>query len=474
MTPPTKQEEYLKIVQNGLPKNGGKPKKVIVVGAGMAGLVAAHELLRAGHDPLILEARHRIGGRVYTVREPFAEGLHGEAGAMRLPLGHKLTLAYVEKFGLETYPFTMGNPKAYIHLQGKKVRAADFDPTAYDFEVTPAEKGKHPQALVDEALAPMKELLKEKGEAAWDEIVPQYDELSTREFLLQAGLSEGAIELFGILSNNEARMNYSFIEYLRSEVEHGFSHMVQIKGGTDRLPRAFLPSLGNRIRYGAKMTAIQQSPDSVTIHYQTRAGKFTVRGDYAVLTVPFPVLRHVEVNPAFSHRKQRAIRELNYDASGKIFFQCRRRFWEEDEGIFGGGTLTDTPVRNIYYPEHGRETGRGVLIASYTWAQDAQRWQSLSMEDRIVQALEDVAAIHPQIVDEFEVGYSHMWHDDEFAGGAFALFEPEQLTLLHAAIIQPEGRIHFAGEHAALSHRWIQGAVESGLRAAQEIHETGV
>ena len=365
----------------------------------------------------------------------------------------------------------MGNPKAYIHLQGKKVRAADFDPSQYDYDVTAKEKGIKPQELVDEALRPLKELLAQKGEAAWDEIVPKYDELSTREFLTQAGLSEGVIELFGILSNNESRMNYSFVEYFRSEVEHGFSHMVQIKGGTDMLPRAFLPQLASRIHYGAKMIAIEQSPESATIHYQTRAGNFSVSGDHVILTVPFPVLRHVEVNPAFSHRKQRAIRELNYDASGKIFFQCKRRFWEEDDGIFGGGTLTDTPVRNIYYPEHGRETGRGVLIASYTWAQDAQRWQSLSKEDRLTQALEDVAEVHPQVVKEFEVGFSHIWHDDEFAGGAFALFEPEQQTLLHESIIQPEGRIHFAGEHAALSHRWIQGAVESGIRTALEVHQ---
>jgi monoamine oxidase len=466
-----KQEEYLSLVNNGFPQNGHRPKRVVIVGAGMAGLVAGYELLKAGHDPIILEARHRVGGRVYTVRDPFADGLHGEAGAMRLPLGHKLTMAYVEKFNLETFPFTMGNPKAYVHLQGKKVRAADFDPNQYDFDLAPHEKGQKPQALMEESLRPLKELLAQKGEAAWEEIVAKYDEFSTREFLVQAGWSEGAIELFGILSNNEARMNYSFVEYFRSEMEHGFSHMVQIKGGTDQLPRALakaMPTLS--IRYGAKLTALEQSPTSATVHYQTRAGTFKETGDHVILTVPFPVLRHVEVMPAFSHRKQRAIRQLNYDASGKIFFQCRRRFWEEDDGIFGGGTLTDRPVRNIYYPEHGRETGRGVLIASYTWAQDAERWQSLSMDDRITQALENVAEVHPQVLQEFEVGFSQMWHDDEFAGGAFALFEPEQQTLLHEAIIQPEGRIHFAGEHAALSHRWIQGAVESGIRTALEIH----
>ncbi len=343
------QDKYLSLIANGFSPNSHKKKKVIIVGAGMAGLVAGYELLKAGHDPLIIEARHRVGGRVYTVREPFADGLYGEAGAMRLPLGHKLTQAYIQKFKLETVPFTMGNPRTYIHLQGKKVRAADFDPFQYDFDLAPAERGRKPQEMMDEALVPLKQLLEKQGEAAWDEIVAKYDELSTREFLEQQGWSEGAIELFGLLSNNEARMNYSFIEYFRSEVEHGFSHMVQIKGGIDRLPRAFLPQLGNRIRYGAKMIAIEQSADSATVHFQTRSDRFSETADHVVITVPFPVLRHVEVMPAFSHRKQRAIRQLNYDASGKIFFQCRRRFWEEDEGIFGGGTLTDLPVRNIYY-----------------------------------------------------------------------------------------------------------------------------
>jgi monoamine oxidase len=111
-----------------------------------------------------------------------------------------------------------------------------------------------------------------------------------------------------------------------------------------------------------------------------------------------------------------------------------------------------------------------ITLASYTWSEDAQRWGSLSPSDRVVQALEDVARIHPQVRQEFEVGASKMWHDDEFAGGAFALFDPGQQTLLHQHIIAPEGRISFAGEHASLTHAWIQGAIESGLRAASEVH----
>lgn len=131
--------------------------------------------------------------------------------------------------------------------------------------------------------------------------------------------------------------------------------------------------------------------------------------------------------------------------------------------------MTDLPIRALFYPDHGRDTGRGVLLASYTWGEDAMRWGSLAPADRVAQAIENVAAIHPQIVDTFEVGTSKVWHQDEFAGGAFALFEPGQQRRLHEAIVAPEGRVHFAGEHASLSHAWIQGAIESGLRAALEV-----
>jgi monoamine oxidase len=465
---------YLKLIHEGIGKKDpqAKSKKVIIVGAGMAGLVAADELLRAGHDPLILEAKSRVGGRVYTIREPFAPGLYGEAGAMRIPRSHKLTLALIEKFGLQVYPFTLSNPNAYCYLHGKKLRMAKIlaNPGLLDFDLFPHEHTVDPNQLWDEALAPFAARLETDGYDAWDRIVEEYDYYSVREFLEQEGWSEGAIERFGLLNNQEAVMNSSFLELLREEIGGYYTNLVQIEGGMDRLPNSYLPLLKDRIRFGAKMTAIDQSPVDVTIHYSTASGRFKENGDYAILTVPFPVLRHIETLKPFSKEKQRAIRQLHYDASAKILIQFRRRFWEEDNGIFGGGTVTDLAVRNVFYPEHGRETGRGVVLASYTWSEDAQRWGSLSPSDRIVQSLENLAQIHPQVLKEYEVGTSKMWHDDEFAGGAFALFDPGQQTQLYKHIISPEGRIHFAGEHASLTHAWIQGAIESGLRAAYEVH----
>jgi monoamine oxidase len=468
-------QDYIDVVKLGIVKKfkDSKPKKVIIVGAGTAGLAAGYELKRAGHDVVMLEAQQRVGGRVYTLRDPFTEGLYAEVGAMRIPRAHHLTLEYINKFGLKTNDFTMDNPKAYYYMGGRKVRAeeANADPSLLGFEVSEKEKGQTSSQMYMKAIRPLLDMLEKNGEAAWDEIVAKYDQYSTREFLELNDWSEGMIEMFGLLANQESVMNSSFLELFREDSGNYYTNMVEIQGGTDRLPHAFLPELKDNIRFGAKMTAMDQSPKDVTIHYQTPAGKFSVTGDYAILTTPFPVLRHVEVLKPFSHAKQRAIRQLHYDASAKILFQCKRRFWEQDEGIFGGGTLTDLPIRNLYYPDHGRETGRGIILASYTWSEDAQRWGSLKPDDRIIQALDDVAEIHPQITKEFEVGASWMWHDDEFAGGAFALFDPEQQTLLQESIVKPEGRIHFAGEHASLYHAWIQGAFESGLRAAVEVHQ---
>ncbi|GIL15259.1 MAG: amine oxidase [Chloroflexota bacterium] len=468
----SQQPDYVSIINKGFEQTA-RPKKIIIVGAGMAGLPAAYELKRAGHAVTILEAQNRVGGRLQTYREPFTHGLYAEAGGMRLPASHALTMAYVEKFKLNTAPFTMGNPNCYVFINGKKMRLSEFrhDPSALGFQVNENERGKTTAELWNQALEPIEKKLAQAGERAWDEILREYDNDSLREFLEKRGWSEGAIEMFGLFQGYEGRQNASFIDIIRPEIGGSFQNLVEIEGGADNLPNAFLPTLQANIRFGAQVIALDQSPDGVTVHFKTRAGRFSETGDYAILTLPFPVMRHIEVLKPFSTTKQRAIRQVHYDASTKVLLQTRRRFWEEDEGIFGAGTVTDLAIRNLYYPDHGKETGRGVLLASYTWAEDAQRWGSLSPQDRIEQAIEDVAKIHPQILTEFEVGASKVWHDDEFAGGAFALFEPGQFTRLYDAICQNEGRFYFAGEHASVYHRWIQGAIESGLRVANEIHQ---
>ncbi|HEY7294483.1 MAG TPA: flavin monoamine oxidase family protein [Dehalococcoidia bacterium] len=463
--------DLLAIVRDGLGNAGLPPKRVIVLGAGMAGLVAASELRRAGHEVVLLEARARVGGRVQTLREPFAPGLYAEAGAMRIPSSHQLTMAYIARYGLQTVPMTGAYANDLVFFNGRRAYMSEieahphelgFEAAAFRREQTILERWAE---VVEDAAAHAED------DAYWQALAARHGDCSLREFLARDGWSEEAIVAFGLLTTYEVILSASFIDSLRSDVALHDAHLVQISGGMDGLPRAFLPELQGCLRFGAEVTALAQSPAEVTVHFTTAAGRAEVHGARAIVTLPFPALRFIEVTQPFSIGKQRAIRGLPYMAAAKVLLQFRRRFWEDDDGIVGGSTATDLPIRLIYYPEHGRETGRGVLLASYTWGEDAERWGSLPPLRRIGEAVRQLACIHPQAAEEVEAGTSVIWHEDRFAGGAFAFFEPGQETRLHAHIVAPEGRIHFAGEHTSLKHAWIEGAVESGLRAALEVHQ---
>src|SRR5262249_16451519 len=186
------------------------------------------ELLRAGHRPLILEAQNHVGGRVQTVREPFSEGLHAEAGAMRIPRAHALTMAYINRFGLRLAPFTMDNPRAYYYLNGRRLRIGDAlaAPDALGFSRHEAERGRTHSQLWASALQPLVSLLQNDPAGAWAQIVAQYDQYSTRDFLETCGWSEGAIEMFGLLADQEALMNSSFLQLFRQQAASSYTHMV--------------------------------------------------------------------------------------------------------------------------------------------------------------------------------------------------------------------------------------------------------
>jgi monoamine oxidase len=148
--------DYPSIIRSGLPHTTTPGKKVVVIGAGMAGLTAAYELRRAGYEPIVLEAQQRVGGRVCTLREPFSDGLYAEAGAMRIPKAHDLTMGYIEKLNVPIAPFTMGNQNGYYHLHGKRLRIMDANtnPDALGFEVAPHERGRTASQLWADCLKP--------------------------------------------------------------------------------------------------------------------------------------------------------------------------------------------------------------------------------------------------------------------------------------------------------------------------------
>ena len=216
----------LKTPSEGLESIPQYPKRVIIVGGGIAGLVAGFELLRQGHDPLILEAQHRVGGRIYTLRD-FAPGLYAEAGAMRIPAVHDLTLAYCRLFGLQLRPFVMGNPRCLVYLDGQRLTMgeADAEPQRLPFSLAPHELGRTYSQLWDEATREVRELYQRIGEEALAQVIADYDRYSIREFLTMRGFSEGAIELYGVMSFREANLGAAVIEQLREIIGRAFDDM---------------------------------------------------------------------------------------------------------------------------------------------------------------------------------------------------------------------------------------------------------
>ena len=218
---------------------------MVIIGAGLAGLVAAYELERQGHDPIVLEAQNRVGGRIYTLRD-FAPGLYAEAGGMRIPRVHDLTLRYCEEFGLELRPFTMGNPKGLVYIGGVRMTSEEASRRAGSAVVPgrrrgarahrPTRCGRRPRATSARCSTPA-------ATGAWDEIAAQYDQYSLYEFLKLRGFSEGAIEYYAVMNFLEADMHNAVVEILREDLGGAYVDMQEIVGGMDLLPRAFYGAL---------------------------------------------------------------------------------------------------------------------------------------------------------------------------------------------------------------------------------------
>ncbi|HUF38666.1 MAG TPA: FAD-dependent oxidoreductase [Anaerolineales bacterium] len=464
--------DLLSTLREGLPHLETPPRKIIIAGAGMAGLVSAMLLKEAGHEVVLLEARNRLGGRIYTYRG-FAGNMYGEFGAMRFPKQHKLGQHLIhERFKLKTQPFPMYDADTFIHLNGTRVRRSEFDAAPFHFDLRDGERGLLPPDLLRRTVQPLIDLIEMPG--GWEQLIEHYDRYSLIGYLTERGLSEGALSMLGPLLNLEGRYHFSLVEWFSHYHEDVMGDLVYIENGADALPNAFAPLLLNDTRFGAEVHAIEQRPDGVHVHYRDPAGaSWTVSGDECILTVPLILLRHMEID-GLDVDKWFTIRNVYYGRAHKIFMQFSRKWWQTDYAITHGLTVTDLAVRNVVYTPAGQnpDIDKGVLIASYAWDQDSMAYSMMTEGQRIAQALQDLCKIHPEARETFEFGVSHDWALDPYAGGIGPLFRPhEMVSEFFDDIIRPVGRIWFANDAADRRHRrWIEAAIRSAIRNAFAIH----
>jgi monoamine oxidase len=453
--------------------------RVVILGAGLAGLAAAYELGKLGYQCQVLEPRARPGGRAYTVRRgtvseedgprqvaSFDEGLYFNAGPMRIAHHHTTTLNYCRELQVPVETFCISCDSTYLYQQnsaalaGKRIRQreARTDLDGYVAEL----------------------LSKAVSQAELDLPLTKEDREALLDYLRRAGaLDEGgryrssgrrgeddehrptpALALRDLLNSKVG--NYLGLDYDYQPT------MLQIVGGTDRLPAAFAARLKDRVTYRAAAQEIRQSEHGVSIAFADQNGRVRqVDADYCVCAMPLTVLATLRTD--FSREFQQAVKSVSYASAGKMGLQFKRRFWEEDDGIYGGATKTDQEITQIVYPSHGFHGPKGILVGYYIQGDNGRPMGERAPAERQALALEQGGRIHPQYRSEFETAFSVAWHRMTWSRGSWASMSPgarDALTTLR----KPEGRVYLAGDHVSTLNAWMQGSFDSARQVAMAIH----
>ncbi|HLG59176.1 MAG TPA: NAD(P)/FAD-dependent oxidoreductase [Vicinamibacterales bacterium] len=450
--------------------------RVVILGGGLAGMTAAYELGKVGYDCRVLEARARPGGRVFTVRRgtvseedgpsqtaTFDDGLYFNAGPMRISHHHHTTLAYCRELQVATEVFVPDCESAFLYqtrgrLAGRRIRLrearADFDGYIAELLSKALSQAQLDQPLTAEDRDRVLAYLRRLG--ALDQ-QRQYKGSQRRgpdeHGPPSAPLALG--DLFGGIPDFYVQTDWS-----------SQPTMMQVAGGMDRLPAALATRLGNRVVYRAAVREIRQSERGVWVIYADADGRpRRVDADYCVSTIPLPVLSGVQKD--LSQPVQLAIAAASYDGAGKIGLQFKRRFWEQDEEIYGGRSWTDQDIGQIIYPSHGFNTPKGVLTGYFLDFARTMRARPPAEIQRL--ALEQGARIHPQYTTEFDTAFSVSWTRVPWNRGSWR----SESAAAHEALIalrQPDGRVHFAGDYMTDMSSWMQGAFESAREVTAAIH----
>jgi len=462
-----------------------KNRRVVILGAGIAGLVCAFELVRAGYTVEILEASYRPGGRVLTLRSgdvvdeignrqvcrfDAAPHLYFNAGASRIPTTHSLILGYCKELGIALETHVNANTAAWVQydnlLDGQRIRQREYNADARGFIAELLAK-----SLLQGSLdAPLSGLDRERVL----EFVSRYGDLEAdhvyRGSPARAGFSTGGLYLPGV-----KKRVVEFSELLRSDYWQTAMHfgegeaqssVLQPVGGMDRIVYAFADRLRGQLKLNAQAIAIHTSDSGVQVTYRQNGQTRTVAADYCLNSIPGPILSGIDHN--FSSALQARLIARPRGQIGKIAFQMRERFWEK-EGIYGGISWTGQDIGQMQYPSHAFHAEKGVVIGGYYLEKGpSERFQLMSAQERLAAAMRDGERLHPGYSGYVENGVSVAWYRMNHLLGCTAReTDPETLQILRA----PQGRHYLIGDQVSKHAGWQESAVLSAHDVLNKLNE---
>ena len=445
-------------------------RSVVVLGGGLAGLAAASELADAGVDVTVLEAQTRPGGRILTLRAPFADGLHVEAGATHVSADPEL-LALVTKLQLPLErPEAPRGLAGITYLQRRRVRLGPDEESPHRRVFSPDEERL---GFMGRLHACFDRFADHDPEGAWPPpALARHDRQSGAELMRELGASPGYTADFGetMLSEPIAQVSGAFVIREMAGFFRDLSLSRQgggrIAGGTDRLPIALAKRLGSRLWLGAEVKRIAHDEHGVRVSF-VRGGRVEhLEAERVICAIPYSVLRHVDIEPLFTPRKMRAVHEVPMVSVARIFAHLDRRFWVERGEA--GDAETDLPTGNVR-DETKLQPARSGVLGAYLSNGAARRITALPEAERLRWFVEGLDQVHPGAREHYVAGISRCWDEDPFARGAYAWFKPGQMTELGPSMASAESRVHFAGDHTSHRPGWMHGAVASSKRVVKEV-----
>lgn len=474
----------------------GKGKKVLILGAGLAGMTAAFELGKLGYQCQILEARAFAGGRCQTARKgvtlqelggeaqtcQFDEGHYINHGPWRIPLHHQSTLHYTRLFEVPLEVMVNDNDHAFVYLENggplsqQRLRPAQIKADMRGHVAELLAKSVRGKQLDAELTADDQRLLLDylahEGQLAGSDL--RYKGRSGRGYTVNPGA--GVVPGPGTQSDP-----LGFKELLASKVGNVYSAvqdfpmqntMFQPVGGMDQIAKAFEKRVGKNIRYRAEVQTIRQNDKGVTVTWKdTASGKLaSASADYCLCALPLSVLRNIDTD--FSDKFKQAVKAVAYAPVGKIGLQMKRRFWEEEDHIYGGHVLTDIKgINTISLPSSGWQKKKGVLLGYYHYQAAAIEVSAMTPAERTEFALAAGEKIFPAYRESFESSFSVAWHRVQYNLGGWAEWTDKSRAQAYPLLVEGEGRVLLAGEHLSYLTGWQAGAIESAWQQIAKIHE---